>query len=119
MNTVSPSLLSVVLIFGLYRPSSGPIALRNVLKCSTLHTFFTIRFWYFSLAAFIEKTAERLPMLVLYNAQSIDIRQSTQYIHILHSHLSMKIKIIMYTCVLTCIMKALMHVDKFCNLFEW
>ena len=26
--------LSVALIFGLYRPSSGPIALRNDLKCS-------------------------------------------------------------------------------------
>ena len=50
--------LSVALIFGLYRPSSGPIALRNVLKCSTRHTFFTIRFWHFSSAAFIEKNAK-------------------------------------------------------------
>ena len=54
--------LSVALIFGLYRPSSGPIAFRNVLKCSTLHTFVTIRFWHFSSAAFIEKNAERVPM---------------------------------------------------------
>ena len=64
MDTLSPSPLSVALIFGLYRPSSGPIAF-NVLKCSTRHTFFTIRFWHFSSAAFIEKTAERVPMLVI------------------------------------------------------
>ena len=38
-------------------PSSAPIALRNVSKCSTSHTFFTIRFWHFSSAAFIEKNA--------------------------------------------------------------
>ena len=52
MDSVS---LSVVLIFGLYRPSPGPIALRNVLKCSIRHTLFIIRFWHFSSAAFIEK----------------------------------------------------------------
>ena len=34
-NSAYGHCLSVVLIFGLYRPSSGPIALRNVLKCST------------------------------------------------------------------------------------
>ena len=67
MDSLSPSPLSVALIFCLYRPSSGPIALRNVFKCSTLHTFFTIRFWHFSSAAFIEKNAERVPMLVSYN----------------------------------------------------
>ena len=50
--------LCVALIFGLSRPSSGPIAFRNVLKCSTLHTFVTIRFWHFSSAAFIEKTPQ-------------------------------------------------------------
>ena len=56
MDTVSLSLAAVVaLIFGLYRPSSGPLALRNVLKCSSLHTFFTIRFWHFSSVALIEK----------------------------------------------------------------
>ena len=65
MDTVSPSPLSVALIFVLYRPSSGPIALRNVFKCSTWHASFTIRFWHFSSATFIEKTAERIPMLVL------------------------------------------------------
>ena len=59
--------MSVALIFGLYRPSSGPIAFRNVLKCSTLHTFVTIRFWEFSSAAFIEKNAERVPMASYYN----------------------------------------------------
>ena len=59
--------LSVALIFGLYRPSSGPIALRNVLNCSTLHTFFSIRFWNFSSAAFIETNAERVPMASIYN----------------------------------------------------
>ena len=52
----SPHLTSVAFIFGLYRPSSGPIALRNVLKCSTWHTFFTIRFWRFNSTDFIEKT---------------------------------------------------------------
>ena len=63
MDTASASL-----IFGLYRPSSGPIALRNVLKCYTSHTFFTIRFyWHFSSAAFIETNAERVPMASLYN----------------------------------------------------
>ena len=30
----SPHLTSVALICGLYKPSSGPIALRNVLKCT-------------------------------------------------------------------------------------
>ena len=75
MDTVSlsPSTLSVALIFGLYRPSSGPIALRNVLKCSTWHTFFTIRFWHFSSAAFIEKSAERVPMLVYIICPSIHL----------------------------------------------
>ena len=29
--------------------------MRNVLKCSTWHTFFTVKFWHFSSAAFIEK----------------------------------------------------------------
>ena len=29
--------------------------MRNVLKCSTGHTFFTVKFWHFSSAAFIEK----------------------------------------------------------------
>ena len=47
--------LSVALICGLYRPSSEPIALRKVLKCSTRHTLLTIRFWHFSSAVFIEK----------------------------------------------------------------
>ena len=75
MDTVSlsPSTLSVALIFGLYRQSSGPIALRNVLKCSTWHTFFTIRFWHFSSAAFIEKNAERVPMLVYIICPSIHL----------------------------------------------
>ena len=54
--------LSVALIFGLYRPSSGPIALRNVLKCSICTFFTTIRFCHFSSAAFIEKNVERVPM---------------------------------------------------------
>ena len=54
--------LSVALIFGLYRPSSGPIALRNVLKCSICNFFTTIRFCHFSSAAFIEKNVERVPM---------------------------------------------------------
>ena len=52
--SVSPS-LSVLLIWGLYRPSSEPIALRNVLKCPTRHTLQTIRFWHFSSAALIVK----------------------------------------------------------------
>ena len=52
MDSVS---LSVALICGLYRPSSEPIALRKVLKCSTRHTLLTIRFLHFSLAVFIEK----------------------------------------------------------------
>ena len=47
--------LSVLLIWGLYRPSSEPIALRNVLKCPTQHTLQTIRFWHFSSAALIVK----------------------------------------------------------------
>ena len=47
--------LSVLLIWGLYRPSSEPIALRNVLKCPTRHTLQTIRFWHFSSAALIVK----------------------------------------------------------------
>ena len=47
--------LSVLLIWGLYRPSSEPIALRNVLKCPTRHTLHIIRFWHFSSAAFVEK----------------------------------------------------------------
>ena len=58
--------LSVVLIFGLYRPSSGPIALRNVLKCSICTFFTTIRFCHFSSAAFIEKNVERVPMASLH-----------------------------------------------------
>ena len=33
-------------------------ALRNVLKCSTRHTLYTIRFGHFSLAAFITKNAK-------------------------------------------------------------
>ena len=45
-------------LFSVCRPSSGPIALRNVLKCSTRHTFFTMRFWHFSSAAFIETTPQ-------------------------------------------------------------
>ena len=40
------------------RPSSGPIALRNVFKCSTWHTFFAIRFWHFSSTVFIEKNPQ-------------------------------------------------------------
>ena len=44
-----------IFFFGLSRPSSRPIAFRNVLKCSTLHSSVTIRFWHFSSAAFIEK----------------------------------------------------------------
>ena len=51
-------------LFLVFRPSSGPIALRNVLKCSTWHTFYTISFWHFSSAAFIEENAERVPILV-------------------------------------------------------
>ena len=51
---------SVALILGLYRPSSGPIALRNVLKCSIRHTLFTIRFWHFSAAAFIAKNTKNV-----------------------------------------------------------
>ena len=47
--------LSVLLIWGLYRPSSEPIALRNVLKCPTRHTLHIIRFWHFSSAALIVK----------------------------------------------------------------
>ena len=39
--------LSVALIWGLYRPSSEPIALRNVLKRFTRHTLHIIRFWHF------------------------------------------------------------------------
>ena len=75
--------LSVALIFGLYRPSSGPIALRNVLKCSTWHTFFTIRFWHFSSAAFIEKNAERVPMLVRDNkwCRIVYALQTTRDVH--------------------------------------
>ena len=48
----------MALICGLYRPSSEPIALRNVLKCSTRHTLYTIRFGHFSSAAFITKNAK-------------------------------------------------------------
>ena len=61
----------MALIFGLYRSSSGPIAFRNVFKCSTSHTFFTIRFWHFSSAAFIEKNAERVLMASWNNFGSI------------------------------------------------
>ena len=50
--------LSVVLIWGLYRPSSEPIALRNVLKRSTRHTLHIIRFWHFSSAVIITKNAK-------------------------------------------------------------
>ena len=50
--------LSVVLILGLYRPSSEPIALRNVLKCPTRHTLHIIRFWHFSSAVIITKNAK-------------------------------------------------------------
>ena len=57
MDSVSLS-LSVALIWGLYRPSSEPIALRNVLKCSTRHTLHIIRFWHFSSAVIIKKTAK-------------------------------------------------------------
>ena len=73
----------MALIFGLYRPSSGPIALRNVLKCSTWHTFFTIRFWHFSSAAFIEKNAERVPMLVRDNkwCRIVYALQTTRDVH--------------------------------------
>ena len=42
----------------LYRPSSEPIALRNVLKCPTRHTLYIIRFGHFSSAAFITKNAK-------------------------------------------------------------
>ena len=59
MDTVThltaPHLTSVALIWGLYRPSSEPIALRNVLKCPTRHTLHIIRFWHFSSAALIVK----------------------------------------------------------------
>ena len=65
INFSTQVLIIIFLFFTLYRPSSWPIALRNVLKCSTWHTFFTIRFWHFSSAAFIEKNAERVPMLVI------------------------------------------------------
>ena len=51
--------LSVVLIWGLYRPSSEPIALRNVLKRSTRHTVHIIRFWHFSSAVIITKNAKK------------------------------------------------------------
>ena len=54
MDTVT-HLTSVALICGLYRPSSEPNALPNVLKCSTRHTCFTVKFWHFSSAAFVEK----------------------------------------------------------------
>ena len=47
--------LSVALIWGLYRPSSEPIALRNGLKRSTRHTLHIIRFWHFSSAVIITK----------------------------------------------------------------
>ena len=50
--------LSVALIWGLYRPSSEPIALRNVFKCSTRHTLHIIRFWHFSSAVIITKNAK-------------------------------------------------------------
>ena len=48
----------MTLICGLYRPSSELIALRNVLKFSTRHTLYTIRFGHFSSAAFIKKNAK-------------------------------------------------------------
>ena len=48
--------LSVLLIWGLYRPSSEPIALRNVLKCPTRHTLHIIRFWHFSSLLSLQKT---------------------------------------------------------------
>ena len=51
--------LSVLLIWGLYRPSSEPIALRNVLKCPTRHTLHIIRFWHFSSAALIVKKLKK------------------------------------------------------------
>ena len=57
MDTVT-HLTSVALICGLYRPSSEPIALPNVLKCSTRHTVYIIRFWHFSSAAFIKKNVK-------------------------------------------------------------
>ena len=57
MDSVS---LSVLLIWGLYRPSSEPIALRNVLKCPTRHTLHIIRFWHFSSAAFVEKKQQTM-----------------------------------------------------------
>ena len=47
--------LSVLLIWGLYRPSSEPIALRNVLKCPTRHTLHIIRFWHFSSLLSLQK----------------------------------------------------------------
>ena len=60
--TVSVSLslsLSVLLIWGLYRPSSEPIALRNVLKCPTRHTLHNIiRFWHFSSLLSLQKTPQ-------------------------------------------------------------
>ena len=72
--------LSVALIFGLSRPSSGPIAFQNVnLKCSTLHTFVTIRFWHFSSAAFIDKNAERVPMASTNNCCCVAFRTVNSY----------------------------------------
>ena len=50
--------LSVALIWGLYRTSSEPIALRNVLKRSTRHTLHIIQFWHFSSAVIITKNAK-------------------------------------------------------------
>ena len=54
----APHRTSVSLICGRYRPSSGPIALRHVLNCPPWHTFFTVRCWHFSSAAFVEKSSK-------------------------------------------------------------
>ena len=58
-HRTAPHLTSVALIWGLYRPSSEPIALRNVLKCPTRHTLHIIRFWHFSSAALIVKKTKK------------------------------------------------------------
>ena len=72
MDSVS---LSVALICGLYRPSSEPIALRKVSKCSTRHTLPTIRFWHFSSAAFITKNAKN----VVCAFSPVGVATSTRY----------------------------------------
>ena len=68
--TVSVS-LSVLLIWGLYRQSSEPIALRNVLKCPTRHTLHIIRFWHFSSLLSLQKT----PKTQFYASSRLAVRR--------------------------------------------